>query len=196
MHLDYPHHGRPAHVLRHGHHHRCPPPLGPQNLQRLPASANLPHDRILRYDVDYAAANQGSIFHWSRDHRQHHKFSDTDLDPHTIKKGFFFSHVGWLLVKKSPQMVEEGRKIDVSDLFSDPVVMFQKKYYLPLSLLCCFVLPSKTMLIQPPSTTASQAPPCWAVSSSPCSATSLPSMPPGASTPSATCSAPGSGTPK
>lgn len=51
-------------------------------------------------------ANQGSIFHWSRDHRLHHKFSDTDLDPHTISKGFFYSHVGWLLVKKSPKLVE------------------------------------------------------------------------------------------
>ena len=47
-------------------------------------------------------ANQGSIFHWSRDHWLHHKFSDTDLDPHTIKRGFFFAHVGWLLLKKSP----------------------------------------------------------------------------------------------
>lgn len=47
-------------------------------------------------------AFQGTIFHWSRDHRLHHKFSDTDIDPHTMAKGFFFSHVGWLLVKKSP----------------------------------------------------------------------------------------------
>lgn len=37
-----------------------------------------------------SGANQGSIYHWSRDHRLHHKFSDTDLDPHTINKGFFF----------------------------------------------------------------------------------------------------------
>lgn len=51
-------------------------------------------------------ANQGSIFHWSRDHRLHHKFSDTELDPHTISKGFFFSHCGWLLRKKSPKLIE------------------------------------------------------------------------------------------
>lgn len=63
-----------------------------------------------------SGANQGSIYHWSRDHRLHHKFSDTDLDPHTISKGWFFSHVGWLLVKKSPQIIAEGKKIDMSDL--------------------------------------------------------------------------------
>lgn len=89
-----------------------------------------------------SGANQGSIFHWSRDHRLHHKFSDTDLDPHDISKGFFFAHVGWLLVNKSPQLVEEGKRIDMTDLLNDPVVMFQKKHYLPLSVAVCFLLPS------------------------------------------------------
>lgn len=92
-----------------------------------------------------SGANQGSIFHWSRDHRLHHKYSDTDLDPHDIKKGFFFSHVGWLLKNKSPELVEEGRKIDMSDLKNDPVVMFQKKHYLSLSMTMCFLIPSNSI---------------------------------------------------
>ena len=87
--------------------------------------------------------NQGSIFHWSRDHRLHHKYSDTPLDPHNINQGFFYSHVGWLLVKKTPELIEEGKRIEMSDLKNDKVVMFQKKHYLPLSVLMCFVLPSK-----------------------------------------------------
>ena len=94
-----------------------------------------------------SGANQGSIFHWSRDHRLHHKYSDTDLDPHDITKGFFFSHCGWLLYKKSPQLIDEGRKIDMSDLKKDPVVMFQKKHYLALSLSMCFAVPSKLFII-------------------------------------------------
>jgi stearoyl-CoA desaturase (delta-9 desaturase) len=53
-----------------------------------------------------AGANQGSIFHWARDHRLHHKFSDTEYDPHTMARGFFFAHVGWLLEKKSDKMIE------------------------------------------------------------------------------------------
>lgn len=91
-----------------------------------------------------SGANQGSIFHWSRDHRLHHKFSDTDLDPHDIKKGFFFSHCGWLLYKKTPELIEEGKKIDMSDLLKDPIVKFQKKYYLPLSMTMCFAVPSNS----------------------------------------------------
>jgi hypothetical protein len=43
-------------------------------------------------------ANQGSIFHWSRDHVIHHKYSESVADPHDARRGFFFSHVGWLLV--------------------------------------------------------------------------------------------------
>ena len=90
----------------------------------------------------YSAANQGSIFHWSRDHRLHHKFSDTELDPHTIDKGFFFAHCGWLLRNKSMRLVEEGRKIDMSDLEKDSIVMFQKKHYISLSLTMCFLVPT------------------------------------------------------
>lgn len=52
-----------------------------------------------------SGANQGSIFHWSRDHRLHHKFSDTDLDPHDVTKGLLYSHCGWLLKKKSRRLI-------------------------------------------------------------------------------------------
>jgi stearoyl-CoA desaturase (Delta-9 desaturase) len=52
-----------------------------------------------------SCANQGSIFHWSRDHRAHHKYSETDADPHNATRGFFFAHMGWLLVKKHPRSV-------------------------------------------------------------------------------------------
>jgi stearoyl-CoA desaturase (delta-9 desaturase) len=89
-----------------------------------------------------SGANQGSIYHWSRDHRLHHKFSDTELDPHTISKGFFFAHVGWLLLKKNPQLIAEGKKIDMSDLQKDAIVMWQKKYYPYISTFMCFIVPT------------------------------------------------------
>lgn len=49
-------------------------------------------------------AFQNDIYEWSRDHRVHHKFSETDADPHNATRGFFFSHVGWLLCKKHPHV--------------------------------------------------------------------------------------------
>lgn len=87
-------------------------------------------------------AFQNSIYEWARDHRVHHKFSETDADPHNALRGFFFAHVGWLLCKKHPQVTEKGQGIDLSDLRSDTIVAFQHKYYLILMPLFCFILPS------------------------------------------------------
>jgi stearoyl-CoA desaturase (delta-9 desaturase) len=88
-------------------------------------------------------ANQGSIFHWARDHRVHHKFSETDADPHNATRGFFFAHMGWLFVKKHPDVVKVGRELDFSDLLEDSLVMFQKKLDPWFALYCCFVLPAQ-----------------------------------------------------
>ena len=33
----------------------------------------------------FSIANQGSIYHWARDHRVHHKNSETDADPHNVR---------------------------------------------------------------------------------------------------------------
>lgn len=49
-------------------------------------------------------AYQNSVYHWSRDHRVHHKFSETNADHVNASRGFFFSHVGWLVVKKHPDV--------------------------------------------------------------------------------------------
>lgn len=70
---------------------------------------------------------QTPIYDWARDHRVHHKFTDTDADPHNAARGFFYSHMGWLLVRKSPEVIRAGKVIDMSDITSDRVVMFQKK---------------------------------------------------------------------
>lgn len=86
-------------------------------------------------------ANQGSIWHWSRDHRVHHKHSETNADPHNATRGFFFAHMGWLLVKKHPAVVEAGKKLNFDDLVEDSVVMFQKNLDPWFALFMCFVLP-------------------------------------------------------
>ena len=57
----------------------------------------------------------------------HHKYSETDADPHNAKRGFFFAHIGWLLVKKHPDVKAKGQHLDLSDLHADPVLRFQRK---------------------------------------------------------------------
>lgn len=47
---------------------------------------------------------QRDAFTWAHDHRIHHKFSETDSDPHNAKRGFFFAHVGWLFLTPHPDV--------------------------------------------------------------------------------------------
>lgn len=87
-------------------------------------------------------AFQDCAIHWARDHRVHHKYSDSDADPHNATRGFFFSHVGWLLTKKHSDVKAAGKKIDISDLLTDPFLKFQKDYWMILMPLFCFILPT------------------------------------------------------
>lgn len=89
-------------------------------------------------------AGQNCMYIWVRDHRQHHKFSDTDADPHNANRGFFFSHIGWLMSKKHPEVIRKGQTIDMSDLEADGLVMFQKKYYKPLYAIFALAIPILT----------------------------------------------------
>lgn len=87
-------------------------------------------------------AYQNSIYIWARDHRVHHKYSETDADPHNVKRGFLFAHIGWLVMRKHPDVANKGKLLDLSDLDNDPFVKFQHKYYIPSTLLFWFVLPT------------------------------------------------------
>ncbi|CAG0883744.1 unnamed protein product [Cyprideis torosa] len=87
-------------------------------------------------------AFQNDIYEWSRDHRVHHKYTETDADPHNAKRGFFFSHVGWLVMRKHPDVINKGKQIDLSDLWNDPIVRFQRRHYKPMMITLNFLLPS------------------------------------------------------
>ncbi len=44
-----------------------------------------------------SAVQKGPLW-WAAQHRHHHKYSDTDLDPHSpVAKTVWWSHVGWIL---------------------------------------------------------------------------------------------------
>lgn len=44
-----------------------------------------------------ASATQRGPLWWAAHHRQHHRASDTDADPHSSQKGFLWSHILWFL---------------------------------------------------------------------------------------------------
>ncbi|KAJ3132831.1 hypothetical protein HK100_004926 [Physocladia obscura] len=82
---------------------------------------------------------QGSIRWWVLRHRLHHRYTD-DLvhDPYSAARGFWFSHMGWIFEKP---IYTRMSFIDTSDLSADWVVRFQHKYFVPIALTTCFVLP-------------------------------------------------------
>lgn len=70
-----------------------------------------------------AMAGQGSALRWAFDHRLHHAYVDTDQDPYSIKKGFWYAHCLWILEK--PRIIDP--KV-VPDLMKNPLVQFQHRY--------------------------------------------------------------------
>jgi len=88
-----------------------------------------------------AGCGMNSIYIWCRDHRAHHKFSETHGDPHNAKRGFFFAHMGWLMCKKHPDVKTKGKLIDLSDLEADPVVTWQYKNFEILFLIMAILVP-------------------------------------------------------
>lgn len=87
-----------------------------------------------------AFALQNSALHWSSDHRIHHKHVDNnDKDPYSAKRGFWFSHIGWMLREYNANTYSDYG--NCRDLQRDKIVMWQHKYYVPLAILTNFGIP-------------------------------------------------------
>ncbi|OAA56661.1 Delta-9 acyl-CoA desaturase, heme/steroid binding domain-containing [Niveomyces insectorum RCEF 264] len=86
-----------------------------------------------------AGAVEGSIRWWSRGHRAHHRYTDTEKDPYSVRKGLLYSHVGWMVMKQNPKRI--GRT-DITDLNEDPVVVWQHKNYIKTVLFMALGLPT------------------------------------------------------
>ena len=65
------------------------------------------------------AAQKGPLW-WAGHHRIHHRYTDTEMDPHTPRKGFWWSHAGWILARDTKDM-PEGTMKDFARFPRDPV---------------------------------------------------------------------------
>lgn len=85
-------------------------------------------------------ALQNSILNWASQHRIHHRnVDDIDQDPYSIKRGFWFAHMGWMLRKYPSGALDFS---NARDLKADVIVMFQHRHYLALALGMNFGLPA------------------------------------------------------
>src|SRR5579862_2284329 len=94
-----------------------------------------------------ALSTQKGVLWWAGHHRDHHKYSDQPEDIHSpLQKGFWWSHVGWILCHKY-----EDTKIDrIRDFAKYPELRWLNKYHLvpPVALaVLLFVIGGAPLLV-------------------------------------------------
>ncbi|AEO66985.1 767ff969-1030-495c-8f3a-8f34f4ba314a [Thermothielavioides terrestris] len=86
-----------------------------------------------------SAAVEGSARWWSSLHRSHHRYTDTDKDPYSVRKGLLYSHIGWMVMKQNPRRI--GRT-DITDLNEDPVVVWQHRHFIKCVVTMALIVPT------------------------------------------------------
>ncbi|GAB4266885.1 MAG: acyl-CoA desaturase [Methylomicrobium sp.] len=71
-----------------------------------------------------ATATQRGPIWWASHHRRHHRYSDTERDMHSPRKGFWWSHMGWFLSSKHFTTREQW----VRDLIKFPELRFLDRF--------------------------------------------------------------------
>jgi fatty-acid desaturase len=69
---------------------------------------------------------------WVATHRLHHIHSDEKPDPHTPRVGFFWSHLGWLLVENREVRSLNTYERYARDVLRDPYYMWLQRSLAPL----------------------------------------------------------------
>jgi sn-1 stearoyl-lipid 9-desaturase len=77
-------------------------------------------------------AVQGGPLSWVGGHRLHHANSDRELDPHNSRRGFWWSHIGWIFYRDRETSLLESYKKYAQDLAADPVIAFLHRWALGL----------------------------------------------------------------
>jgi stearoyl-CoA desaturase (Delta-9 desaturase) len=93
------------------------------------------------------SAVQKGVLWWAGHHRIHHRFTDTERDPHTPRKGFWWSHVGWILSDETSDAPANSMK----DFERFPEIRFISKHdWIPtwtLAVVCFLVAGLPGLLI-------------------------------------------------
>ncbi|CAN5507060.1 fatty acid desaturase [soil metagenome] len=87
-----------------------------------------------------AMAIQDDAPKWVATHRIHHQFVETDKDPHSTIRGFFWAHIGWILRGTANDHDQATLKRYVPDLLKDKFHVLLAKYYFVPLIISAFVL--------------------------------------------------------
>ena len=67
---------------------------------------------------------------WALTHRLHHRYADTDGDPHSPRRGFFWAHIGWVFRRG---VIGEEKRHYTTDLEKNPVMRFYERWHVALN---------------------------------------------------------------
>ncbi|KAM1000379.1 hypothetical protein TB1_006468 [Malus domestica] len=97
--------------------------------------------KLLEYLFAYCGvlSVEGSPIEWVSTHRYHHQFTDTEKDPHSPLKGFWYSHMGWILDSRS-RFGRYGGLRNVEDMKKQPFYVFLHHTFLLHSFLLGCIL--------------------------------------------------------
>lgn len=84
--------------------------------------------RVMQFLMAFggATAVQKGPLWWAVHHRAHHRYSDTDQDPHASHRGFLWSHVTWILCNKYDDTPEDK----IKDFARFPELRWLNRYHL------------------------------------------------------------------
>ena len=105
---------------------------------RLFAHSTFKANRFVQFLVLFfgAAAFEQSALTWSSGHRDHHRYVDTPRDPYSIKKGFWYAHIGWMTLWKQHPDYNNSK-----DLLKNRMLMNQHNYYVVWGFTAGILLP-------------------------------------------------------
>jgi sn-2 palmitoyl-lipid 9-desaturase len=80
-----------------------------------------------------AMAIQGGPLFWVGNHRRHHAHTDDQVqDPHSARRGFWWSHMGWILAPQAETFNAKHYRQSAPDLARQPFYRWLDRYFLLL----------------------------------------------------------------
>jgi len=83
--------------------------------------------RVTQFLLAFGAetSSQKGVLWWAANHRHHHRYSDQYQDVHSPKRGFWWSHMGWILCKK----YHDADYTQIPDFAKYPELRFLDRYW-------------------------------------------------------------------
>ncbi len=108
-------------------------------FHRLVSHRSFEVPKLIEYFLIFCGtlACQGGPLDWIGLHRIHHQYSDTELDPHDSHKGFYWSHLGWMLCQ-NPANEKISRY--TKDISSDRFYQFCQVGMIPIQVVLGLIL--------------------------------------------------------